>query len=63
MASYIAANYELAKAATAVDGVLKAIADTHHALAENKPDIDLTIKRKSALSSDLAAVITALKRG
>lgn len=59
----IGANYELAKAATAVDGVLKAIADTHHALAENEPDINLTIKRMSALSTDLSTVIAALKKG
>lgn len=59
----IAANYELAKAADAVDGVLKAIADTHHSLVEGKPDVDLTIKKMSALSTDLAAVITAMKKG
>ncbi|WP_313556467.1 hypothetical protein [Agrobacterium cavarae] len=59
----IAANYELAKAATAIDGVLKSIADTHHALAQGKPDVDLTIKRMSALSTDLAAVIAALRKG
>lgn len=59
----IATNFELAKAATAVDGVLMAIANTHHALAENKPDVALTTERMSALSSDLATVITALKQG